>query len=82
MDIDNYLGGKNGSGVYQAIINLLPPHDTYIEGFLGTGAVMKRKAPALRNIGLDLNKACIDGFGYAAAELYQGEPQNSEKIVR
>lgn len=36
--MDNYLGGKNGSGVYQAIINLLPPHDTYIEGFLGTGA--------------------------------------------
>lgn len=30
------------------------PHDTYIEGFLGTGAVMKRKAPVLRNIGLDL----------------------------
>ncbi|QQK62510.1 DNA adenine methylase (plasmid) [Shewanella sp. LC6] len=71
MDMDNYLGGKNGSGVYQAIINLLPPHDTYIEGFLGTGAVMKRKAPALRNIGLDLNKSCIDEFDYAAAELYQ-----------
>lgn len=69
----NYLGAKNGSGVYQAIINLIPPHDTYIEPFLGTGAVMKKKAPALRSIGLDLNQTCIDAFSYAAAvELYQG----------
>lgn len=57
-----YLGAKNGSGVYQTIINLLPPHDTYIELFLGTGAVMKRKAPASRQIGIDLNRECIDGF--------------------
>lgn len=41
-----YLGAKSGSGVFQTIINLIPPHDTYIEAFLGTGAVMKRKAPA------------------------------------
>lgn len=68
--MENYLGAKSGSGVYQAIINLMPPHDTYIEGFLGTGAVMKRKAPAQRSIGIDLNKICIDAFDYAAAELY------------
>lgn len=64
---DSYLGAKSGSGVYQAIINLMPPHETYIEAFLGTGAVMQRKAPAQRNIGLDLSKACIDGFDYAGA---------------
>ncbi|MBQ4844413.1 DNA adenine methylase [Pseudoalteromonas sp. MMG005] len=67
--MDNYLGAKNGSGVYQAIINLLPPHDTYIEPFLGTGAVMRRKAPSSRCIGVDLNKKCIDSIDYAA-ELY------------
>lgn len=71
--MDNYLGAKNGSGVYQAIINLIPPHDTYVECFLGTGAIMKRKAPALRNIGLDLNKKCVDKCNYTAVnvELHQ-----------
>lgn len=75
--IKNYLGAKNGSGVYQAIINLMPPHDTYIEAFLGTGAVMCRKGPAARSIGLDKNQRCIDGFdstglvaaGYVVPEL-------------
>ncbi len=51
----SYLGAKSGSGVYQAIINIMPPHDTYIETHLGSGAIMKLKAPARRTIGLDLN---------------------------
>ena len=68
-----YLGAKSGSGVFQTIINLIPPHDTYIEAFLGTGAVMKRKAPAQKNIGIDLNKKCIDEFDYAAASLICGD---------
>jgi hypothetical protein len=38
------------------------------EGFLGTGAILKRKAPAKRDIGIDLYKPCIDGFNYTAAE--------------
>jgi len=72
MAIDNYLGAKNGSGVYQAIINVIPPHETYIEGFLGTGAVLKRKASAKRNIGIDLYKPCIDNFD-DKAELYHAD---------
>jgi DNA adenine methylase len=48
-----YPGGKNGSGVYQAIINLMPPHRTYIEPFLGGGAIMRLKRPAIANIGID-----------------------------
>lgn len=50
----SYPGGKNGSGVYQTIINLMPPHDVYIEPFLGGGAVMRMKRPARVNIGVDL----------------------------
>jgi hypothetical protein len=49
-----YPGGKNGAGVYQTIINLMPPHEVYIEPFLGSGAVMRLKRPALLNIGVDL----------------------------
>lgn len=51
----SYAGGKAGSGVYQAIINLMPPHDVYIEAFLGGGAIMRMKRPARRNIGLEID---------------------------
>ncbi len=50
-----YPGGKNGAGIYQRIINQMPPHKTYIECFLGSGAVLRRKALAERNIGIDLS---------------------------
>ena len=52
---ENYLGAKGGSGVYQTIINLMPPHKVYVEAFLGTGTIMKKKAPAEFNIGIDKN---------------------------
>lgn len=48
-----YLGSKAASGVYQKIIAEMPPHDTYIETHLGSGAVMFFKPPALRNYGAD-----------------------------
>lgn len=48
-----YPGGKNGSGVYQKIINQIPPHRVYIEAFLGHGAIMRNKKPASVNIGID-----------------------------
>ncbi|MDK9635056.1 DNA adenine methylase [Enterobacter hormaechei] len=48
-----YLGSKAASGVYQKIIAEMPPHDTYIETHLGSGAVMFFKPPALRNFGAD-----------------------------
>lgn len=62
VDMKNYLGAKSGSGVFQAIINLIPPHDTYIELFLGTGAVLSKKEKSQREIGIDLNQLCIDDF--------------------
>ena len=34
---------------------MMPPHATYIETHLGGGAIMRRKPPALRNIGIDRN---------------------------
>ena len=49
-----YPGGKNGSGVYQRIINLMPPHDRYFEPFLGGGALLRLKRPACVNVGCDL----------------------------
>lgn len=54
-----YPGGKAGSGVYQRIINQMPPHDVYIEPFLGGGAVMRLKRPASLNIGIDIDPAVV-----------------------
>ena len=50
-----YPGGKNGAGVYQAIINQLPPHRVYIEPFLGGAAIMRLKRPAASSIGIDID---------------------------
>src|SRR5271154_4598059 len=57
-----YPGGKNGAGVYQTIINLIPPHAVYIEPFLGGGAVMRLKRPAAVNVGLDLDAGAVRRF--------------------
>jgi DNA adenine methylase len=57
-----YPGGKGGEGVYQTIINQMPPHRVYIEPFLGGGAIMRRKKPATLNIGIDRDPEAIKAF--------------------
>jgi DNA adenine methylase len=69
----NYLGSKAASGAYQAIIAAMPPHDTYLETHLGSGAIARRKPPAARNIGIDLDASALAGFGHPAMELHQGD---------
>lgn len=78
-----YPGGKGQAGVYQQIICQLPPHTTYIEPFLGGGAIMRYKRPARRTIGVDLDPGAIAAFaddagvtarsGDTAAELVCGD---------
>lgn len=58
----SYPGGKGAAGVVQTIINQQPPHDTYVEAFLGSGAVMRAKRPARVNIGLEIDAAALAGF--------------------
>ena len=53
-----YPGGKGKC--YQRLINLMPPHHTYIESHLGGGAVMRQKKAATRSIGLDVDPQVID----------------------
>jgi site-specific DNA-adenine methylase len=54
-----YPGGKNGAGTYQKLINLMPPHEVYIEPFLGGGAIMRLKRAARESIGLDLSASVV-----------------------
>jgi DNA adenine methylase len=55
----SYPGGKSGAGVYQTIINHMPPHRVYIEPFLGGAAIMRNKRPASLNIGIDRDPAAV-----------------------
>jgi site-specific DNA-adenine methylase len=57
-----YPGGKSGSGVYQAIINLIPPHQVYIEPFLGGGAILRMKAPAPTNFAIDIDRRALNAI--------------------
>lgn len=40
-----YSGGKNGAGTYQTIINQIPPHQIYVEGFAGSAAIANNLEP-------------------------------------
>ena len=71
-----YLGSKATSGLCQAIISMMPPHATYIETHLGGGAIMKRKAPATRNIGIDLDSKSIGEFECPLLRIKLFEPAN------
>jgi DNA adenine methylase len=57
-----YMGGKNGAGVFQRIINLMPPHRVYIEPFLGSGAILRLKRPAVFNVGVELDPDVLAEF--------------------
>lgn len=56
-----YLGSKAVSGAYQAIIALMPPHDTYIDLFVGSGAILERKEPARMSYAVDLDATAVEG---------------------
>jgi 16S rRNA G966 N2-methylase RsmD len=54
-----FPGGKNGSGVYQRIINQIPPHEVYIEAFAGSAAVWRYKRLAARSVLIDVDASTI-----------------------
>lgn len=54
----SYPGGKGS--YYARIINLIPPHDMYIESHLGNGAVLHNIRLSGANIGIDINPEVIN----------------------
>jgi site-specific DNA-adenine methylase len=69
----SYPGGKGGAGVFQTIINQQPPHDVYIEPFLGGGSVLLAKRPASTTIGIDADRSLVARWGDACGvELIHG----------
>ncbi len=59
---NHYTGGKGGSGVYQKIISMMPPHSLYIEPFLGNGSVMRYKKAASNSWGIDDDDQVINNL--------------------
>ena len=53
----NFSGGKGGT--YQKYINLMPPHEVYMESHLGGGAIMRYKRKAKRSIGIEIDPEVI-----------------------
>jgi hypothetical protein len=52
--LPSYFGGKGAPATVRRIINCLPPHDVYVEPFLGSGRILRHKRPALRgSIGME-----------------------------
>jgi hypothetical protein len=43
----------------------MPKHEVYIEPFLGSGAIFRRKKPARRNVGIDLDENVIRTWAVA-----------------
>jgi DNA adenine methylase len=48
-----FFGGKGKT--FQQLINLMPPHEVYIETHLGGGSVIRNKRLAKRNIGIEID---------------------------
>lgn len=54
-----YPGGKGMAGVWQRIINQMPPHECYVEPFVGSGTVLRYKRPAARSYAIDRDPGAI-----------------------
>jgi len=62
----NCPGGKGLS--FQKYINLMPPHDVFVETHLGGGSVIRNKLPAKQNIGIEINSDIINKW-YATEQV-------------
>jgi DNA adenine methylase len=71
----SYFGGKSGSGTYQTIINQIPPHRLYVEGFAGMAGIFRKKIKAQENLLIDRDRSVIHRLikaGVSTTDLYEG----------
>lgn len=57
-----YNGGKAQPGAYHTIINQIPAHSTFIECFLGNGAITRFKRPADTTIGIEADGSVLQTY--------------------
>jgi site-specific DNA-adenine methylase len=56
----SYFGGKAGPGTYHKIINLIPPHEVYIEPFAGGAAIYRYIKRAKESYLIDKDPAAVE----------------------
>lgn len=57
-----YPGGKDGSGVWQRLVNEIPQHRVFVSPFLGDCAVMRHIRRAELSVGIDLDSVALSRF--------------------
>ena len=57
-----YFGSKAGAGVWQTIINQIPPHGLWIEAFAGSAQITQRKRPAAAGVVIDADAAACEAL--------------------
>ncbi|MFZ5495484.1 MAG: DNA adenine methylase [Verrucomicrobiota bacterium] len=75
-----FPGGK--ARCFQHLINLIPPHRTYIETHLGGGAVLRHKVAAETNIGIDRDENVIARFVGSFGPNYRFIASRAEDFLR
>ena len=71
MSTNHYFGGKSADGHYHQIINLIPPHNTYIELFGGKLGIYRHKKPARRTFVIEKDDTLSDYYrSLGFIELY------------
>lgn len=61
-ELEGYMGGKSRSGVYQNIINKIPPHKTLAIPFLGNCGVLRNIKWPSKVIASDIDPFVIDSW--------------------
>lgn len=79
---DSYPGGKNVNGTYHKIINQIPPHDIYVEPFIGGGAILRRKRPASMTVGSDLDTGVCKAWADYQMEGLEVHNQDALQTVQ
>ncbi|HWC60861.1 MAG TPA: DNA adenine methylase [Verrucomicrobiae bacterium] len=59
---EHFVGSKNGAGVKQWIINLMPAHRIYVEAFCGKGVIAEAKRRAAGTVVIDCDRSTISDF--------------------
>lgn len=79
--LENYPGNKYSLGVYQTIINNIPPHKTYIEPFVGSGAIALIKRPADLTVINDIDSGVIDKWNCMISDNFKILCSPAEKLL-
>lgn len=72
MSTNHYYGGKSADGHFHQIINLIPPHVTYVEPFGGKLGIFRQKKEAKRTFIIERDHDLIPFYKQHGFTVYDG----------